>query len=105
LTETAGTGSGSVHLKVGTRRKREGLVRWVLHRNGEAWRRRALLKNSLNRGSKVSHGVLMPDSIREAVTLIRHFGPLKGSDFRRHLLQTYKRQGTGLRYPPIYNRG
>lgn len=45
-------GTYGVHLKVGTWRKREGLIRRVLHRNWEAWRRRVLLKNSLNRGSK-----------------------------------------------------
>jgi hypothetical protein len=45
-------GTYGVHLKVGTWRKREGLIRRVLHRNWEAWRRRALLKNSLSRGSK-----------------------------------------------------
>lgn len=45
-------GTYGVHLKVGTWRKRERLVRRVLHRNWESWRRRALLKNSLNRGRK-----------------------------------------------------
>jgi inositol phosphorylceramide mannosyltransferase catalytic subunit len=45
-------GTYGIHLKVGAWRKREGLVRRVLHRNWEAWRRRALMKNSLNRGSK-----------------------------------------------------
>jgi inositol phosphorylceramide mannosyltransferase catalytic subunit len=45
-------GTYGVHLKVGTWRKREGLVRRVLHRNWEAWRRKALLKNSPNRSRK-----------------------------------------------------
>jgi hypothetical protein len=49
-------GTYAIHLKVGTWRKHEGLVCRVLHRNWEAWRRRTLLKNSLNRGSKLSHG-------------------------------------------------
>ena len=35
--------------------------------------------------------------------LIRRFVPPDGSAFGRHLLQTYKRQGTGLLHPPIYN--
>ena len=45
-------GTYGVHLKVGTWRKHERLVRRVLHRNWEAWRRRALLMESLNRGRK-----------------------------------------------------
>jgi hypothetical protein len=45
-------GAYGVHLKVGTWRKREGLVRRVLHRNWEAWRRKALLKESVKRGRK-----------------------------------------------------
>ena len=42
-------GTYGVHLKLGTWRKRERLVRRVLHRNWEAWRRRSLLKNGPNR--------------------------------------------------------
>jgi inositol phosphorylceramide mannosyltransferase catalytic subunit len=45
-------GAYGVHLKVGTWRKPEGLVRRVLHRNWEAWRRKALLKESVKRGRK-----------------------------------------------------
>ena len=45
-------GNYGVHLKLGTWRKREPLVRRVLHRNWEAWRRRALLKTGPNRGRK-----------------------------------------------------
>jgi len=44
-------GAYGVHLKVGTWRRREGLVRRVLHRNWEASRRKRLLKESLNRGA------------------------------------------------------
>jgi inositol phosphorylceramide mannosyltransferase catalytic subunit len=45
-------GSYGVHLQLGTWRKRERLVRRVLHRNWEARRRKALLKESLKRGGK-----------------------------------------------------
>ena len=45
-------GNYGVHLKLGTWRKRERLVRRVLHRNWESWRRRALLKTGPNRGRK-----------------------------------------------------
>jgi inositol phosphorylceramide mannosyltransferase catalytic subunit len=45
-------GAYGVHLQVGTWRRREGLVRRVLHRNWEARTRRALLKESLKRGRK-----------------------------------------------------
>ena len=45
-------GNYGVHLKAGTWRKRERLVRRVLHRNWEAWRRKALLKNSPKRSKK-----------------------------------------------------
>jgi hypothetical protein len=45
-------GGYGVHLKVGTWRRREGLVRRVLHREWEAWTRKALQKESLKRGRK-----------------------------------------------------
>ena len=45
-------GAYGVHLQGGAWRVREGLVRRVLHRNWEAWRRKALLKDSLKRGGK-----------------------------------------------------
>ena len=45
-------GAYGIHLKVGTWRKPESLVRRVLHRNWEAWRRKALLKESVKRGRK-----------------------------------------------------
>ena len=45
-------GGYGIHLKVGTWRKREGLVRRVLRRNWESWTRKALLKESLKRGAK-----------------------------------------------------
>jgi hypothetical protein len=45
-------GAYGVHLKVGTWRRREGLVRRVLHRNWESRTRKALLKESLKRGGK-----------------------------------------------------
>jgi hypothetical protein len=43
-------GSYGVHLQVGTWRRREALVRRVLHRTWEARTRKALLKESLKRG-------------------------------------------------------
>jgi inositol phosphorylceramide mannosyltransferase catalytic subunit len=45
-------GAYGVHLKVGTWRKPEGLMRRVLHRNWEAWTRKALQKESLKRGRR-----------------------------------------------------
>ena len=45
-------GTYGVHLKVGAWRKRERLVRRVLHRHWEAWTRKGLLKESLKRGGK-----------------------------------------------------
>jgi inositol phosphorylceramide mannosyltransferase catalytic subunit len=45
-------GTYGVHLKVGTCRKRERLVRRVLHRHWEAWTRKGLMKESLKRGRK-----------------------------------------------------
>ena len=45
-------GAYGVHLKVGAWRKRERLVRRVLHRQWEAWIRKGLLKESLKRGRK-----------------------------------------------------
>ena len=45
-------GAYGVHLKLGAWRKRERLVRRVLHREWEAWIRKALLKESLKRGGK-----------------------------------------------------
>jgi hypothetical protein len=45
-------GAYGVHLLVGSWRRREGLVRRVLHRNWESWTRKALLKESLKRGGK-----------------------------------------------------
>jgi inositol phosphorylceramide mannosyltransferase catalytic subunit len=45
-------GAYGVHLKVGKWRVRERLVRRVLHRNWEARRRKALIKESLRRGRK-----------------------------------------------------
>ena len=47
-------GDYGVHLQVGTWRKREGLVRRVLHRHWESTTRKALLKESLKRGGKRS---------------------------------------------------
>ena len=47
-------GAYGVHLKAGTWRKREGLVRRVLHREWDAWRRKALLKESVKRGRKTA---------------------------------------------------
>jgi inositol phosphorylceramide mannosyltransferase catalytic subunit len=47
-------GGYGVHLQVGTWRKREGLVRRVLHRHWESITRKALLKDSLERGGKRS---------------------------------------------------
>jgi mannosyltransferase OCH1-like enzyme len=45
-------GAYGVHLQSGTWRKRERLVRRVLHRNWELRERKALLKESLRRGGK-----------------------------------------------------
>jgi len=45
-------GAYGVHLQGGTWRRREGLVRRVLHREWEAWTRKRLLKESLKRGKK-----------------------------------------------------
>jgi hypothetical protein len=45
-------GAYGVHLKVGAWRKRERLVRRVLHRHWEAWTRKGLMKESLKRGRK-----------------------------------------------------
>jgi hypothetical protein len=45
-------GAYGVHLKLGVWRKRERLVRRVLHREWEAWIRKGLLKESLQRGRK-----------------------------------------------------
>jgi hypothetical protein len=45
-------GAYGVHLKGGTWRKRERLVRRVLHREWEAWIRKPLLRESLKRGRK-----------------------------------------------------
>jgi inositol phosphorylceramide mannosyltransferase catalytic subunit len=45
-------GAYGVHLKAGTWRRHEGLVRRVLHREWEAWTRKALQKESLKRGGK-----------------------------------------------------
>ena len=47
-------GAYGVHLQVGTWRKREGLVRRVLHRGWQSTRREILLKESLKRGGKRS---------------------------------------------------
>jgi hypothetical protein len=45
-------GTYGVHLKAGAWRKRERLVRRVLHRHWEAWTRKGLMKESLKRGRK-----------------------------------------------------
>jgi hypothetical protein len=45
-------GAYGVHLQVGSWRRREGLVRRVLHRVWESRRRKALLRESLRRGRK-----------------------------------------------------
>jgi hypothetical protein len=45
-------GTHGVHLQVGTWRRREGLVRRVLHRTWESRTRGALMKESLRRGGK-----------------------------------------------------
>ena len=45
-------GTYGVHLQVGAWRKREGLVRRVLHRNWESRTRKALRKESVKRGGK-----------------------------------------------------
>jgi len=47
-------GSYGIHLQVGTWRKRQGLLRRVLHRHWESTTRKALLKESLKRGAKRS---------------------------------------------------
>lgn len=47
-------GAYGVHLQVGTWRKREGLVRRVLHRRWQSTRQETLLKESLKRGGKRS---------------------------------------------------
>jgi hypothetical protein len=47
-------GAYGVHLQVGTWRKREGLVRRVLHRYWESMTRKALLKESAKRGGERS---------------------------------------------------
>jgi inositol phosphorylceramide mannosyltransferase catalytic subunit len=47
-------GAYGVHLHVGTWRKREGLVRRVLHRRWQSTTRETLLKESLKRGGKRS---------------------------------------------------
>lgn len=44
-------GSYGIHLQAGGWRKHEGLVRRVLRRHWEAWRRKSLLRDSLNRGA------------------------------------------------------
>lgn len=46
------SGAYGVHLKIGAWRRRERLVRRVLHRDWEAWIRKLLLKESLKRGGK-----------------------------------------------------
>src|SRR5262249_49769568 len=47
-------GAYGVHLHVGTWRKREGLVRRVLHRRWQSTTQETLLKESLKRGGKRS---------------------------------------------------
>jgi hypothetical protein len=47
-------GPYGVHLQLGAWRKREGLVRRVLHRHWESMTRKALLKESAKRGGKRS---------------------------------------------------
>jgi hypothetical protein len=45
-------GCYGVHLQAGAWRRDEGLVRRVVHRNWEAWRRKSLRSESLKRGAK-----------------------------------------------------
>jgi hypothetical protein len=55
-------GSYGVHLQAGAWRRHEGLVRRVLHRNWEAWRRKALLNESMRRGAKRTLDFKTPSS-------------------------------------------